>query len=164
MLLSTWEELLDKFHWEPLYMGSERVFGEFITAEWMLEAELYVSSCCPPSIPLYKTDIYSYLETPIIAVWLSSDKTQVTRWGNRDVYPIYMMFGNHSAKFRESPSGKKLVGYLPSDFKIPSEIPSKEYPVLRSWIWHRCMSFLLHSLDVCQSSGTLNTVSVVSFC
>lgn len=90
-----------------------------------------------------------------MAIWLSSDKTHVTQWSGRDVYPLYLMFGNHTSKFRHSIRGKKLVGYLPTEYSLPKDIPKAQHPNLHAWIWHQCCAFLMYSLDKCQQQGLL---------
>ncbi|KZT20962.1 hypothetical protein NEOLEDRAFT_1074287 [Neolentinus lepideus HHB14362 ss-1] len=52
----------------------------------------------------------------IIPVIISSDKTQVTLFGNKAAYPIYMTIGNLPKEIRRKPSrgGHVLLGYLPT--------------------------------------------------
>lgn len=52
----------------------------------------------------------------IIPVIVSSDKTQVTLFGNKTAYPIYMTIGNLPKEIRRKPSrgGHILLGYLPT--------------------------------------------------
>ncbi|EPQ54137.1 hypothetical protein GLOTRDRAFT_44196 [Gloeophyllum trabeum ATCC 11539] len=52
----------------------------------------------------------------IIPVIISTDKTQVTLFGNKSAYPIYMTIGNLPKEIRRKPSrgGHVLLGYLPT--------------------------------------------------
>ncbi|KAJ3537477.1 hypothetical protein NM688_g6681 [Phlebia brevispora] len=51
----------------------------------------------------------------IIPVIISSDKTQVTLFGNKSVYPVYLTIGNLPKDIRRKPSrqGHILLGYIP---------------------------------------------------
>ncbi len=100
----------------------------------------------------FQIHIWSIL-VPILAVWLSSDKTQVTKRYGRTVYPLYLLLGNHPSHIRRRITGKLVVGYLPTDIPCPSDILTADYTNLKFWIWHRCLRFFLYSLDKCQGTG-----------
>ncbi|KAJ7483045.1 hypothetical protein B0H11DRAFT_1689911, partial [Mycena galericulata] len=52
----------------------------------------------------------------IIPILLSSDKTQLTVFGNRSAYPVYMTIGNIPKEIRRKPSRQAyvLLAYLPT--------------------------------------------------
>ena len=56
----------------------------------------------------------------IIPIILSSDKTQITLFGGKSAYPVYMTIGNLPTEIRGKPSmnGQILLAYLPiANFK-----------------------------------------------
>jgi hypothetical protein len=54
-------------------------------------------------------------DVAVLQVMISSDKAQVTNFGQRAMYPIYMTLGNIHKNHRSSPISKaiRLLGYLP---------------------------------------------------
>lgn len=52
----------------------------------------------------------------VVPIILSSDKTQVTVFRNKSVYPVYMSLGNIPKEIRRKPSRRAyiLLGYLPT--------------------------------------------------
>ncbi|PIL28221.1 hypothetical protein GSI_09633 [Ganoderma sinense ZZ0214-1] len=52
----------------------------------------------------------------VIPVIISSDKTQLTQFGNKSTYPVYMTIGNLPKDIRSKPSrrGQILLAYLPT--------------------------------------------------
>ena len=52
----------------------------------------------------------------IVPVIISSDRTQVTQFGSKTVYPVYLTIGNLPKDIRQKPScrGQILLAYLPS--------------------------------------------------
>jgi hypothetical protein len=52
----------------------------------------------------------------IIPILLSSDKTQLTMFGSKTAYPVYMTIGNIPKEIRRKPSRRAyvLLAYLPT--------------------------------------------------
>ncbi|KAG2060507.1 hypothetical protein BDR06DRAFT_979334 [Suillus hirtellus] len=74
----------------------------------------------------------------IIPILLSLDKTQVTMFRNKSVYPIYMTIGNLPKEIRQQPSrnAQILVGYLPT---------MKLEHITNQAAWHCCLANLFHA-------------------
>ncbi|KAJ3996010.1 hypothetical protein F5050DRAFT_1799862 [Lentinula boryana] len=90
----------------------------------------------------------------LIPVFLSSDKTQVTLFRNKAVYPVYMTLGNIPKELRRKPSRHTyvLVGYLP--------VTSLEHiKNAASWrrslvnLFHTCMRTIVKLLEVAGATG-----------
>jgi len=52
----------------------------------------------------------------VVPVLLSSDRTQVTLFGSKTAYPVYLTIGNLPKDIRRKPShrGQILLAYLPT--------------------------------------------------
>ncbi|KAJ3993025.1 hypothetical protein F5050DRAFT_1578465 [Lentinula boryana] len=90
----------------------------------------------------------------VIPVLLSSDKTQVTLFRSKAVYPVYMTLGNIPKELRRKPSCRAyvLVGYLP--------VTSLEHiKNAASWrrslanLFHTCMWTIMKPLEVAGATG-----------
>ncbi|KAJ3526412.1 hypothetical protein NMY22_g10174 [Coprinellus aureogranulatus] len=60
------------------------------------------------------------LEIVVAALMLGSDTTQLSQFGRKDLWPVYLTFGNISKYFRGKPSSRCMehIAYLP---KLPDE-------------------------------------------
>ncbi|KAJ3740069.1 hypothetical protein DFH05DRAFT_1537576 [Lentinula detonsa] len=81
----------------------------------------------------------------IIPILLSSDKTQVTLFRNKTVYPVYMTIGNIPKELRRKPSCRAyiLVGYLPTT--------SLEH--IKTNLFHACMRNIVRPLEAVGATG-----------
>ena len=90
----------------------------------------------------------------IIPIIISSDKTQLTIWGGKQAYPVYLTIGNLPKALRRKPSfgGQLLLAYLPTDKleHITNESARKRM-VLN--VMHKCLKVILSPLEKAGKSG-----------
>ncbi|TFK53168.1 hypothetical protein OE88DRAFT_1626862 [Heliocybe sulcata] len=92
----------------------------------------------------------------IIPVILSSDKTQVTLFGNKSAYPIYMTIGNLPKEIRRKPSrgGHILLGYLPTTRLDHITNKAARRHTLAN-LFHSCVQRILSPLRAAGQNGLL---------
>ncbi|KAJ6540469.1 hypothetical protein B0H19DRAFT_1212980 [Mycena capillaripes] len=90
-------------------------------------------------------------QTPII---ISSDKTQLTVFGNKTAYPVYMTIGNIPKEIRRKPSrrGYVLLGYLPTS-RMKNIKNSAAHRRILANVFHACMSHILVPLKTVGPMG-----------
>ncbi|KAJ3559580.1 hypothetical protein NM688_g251 [Phlebia brevispora] len=90
----------------------------------------------------------------IIPIIISSDKTQVTLFRNKSVYPIYMTIGNLPKEIRRKPSrcGQILVGYLPTT-KLEQIKNDDERRRAVADLFHACVKKILEPLKSAGING-----------
>ncbi|KAJ7342729.1 hypothetical protein DFH08DRAFT_1011044 [Mycena albidolilacea] len=83
----------------------------------------------------------------IIPIIISSDKTQLTVFGNKTAYPIYMTIRNISKEIRRKPSrrGYILLGYPPTSCMKHVKNKAVRRRILAN-VFHACMSYMLEPL------------------
>ncbi|KAF7343824.1 hypothetical protein MSAN_01963600 [Mycena sanguinolenta] len=83
----------------------------------------------------------------IIPILLSSDKTQLTMFGNKTVYPVYMMIGNIPKEIRRKPSRRAyvLLAYLPTSRLGHIKNKAARRRTLAN-LFHACLSFITEPL------------------
>ncbi|KZT19755.1 hypothetical protein NEOLEDRAFT_1077268, partial [Neolentinus lepideus HHB14362 ss-1] len=90
----------------------------------------------------------------IVPVIISSDKTQVTLFGNKSAYPIYMTIGNLPKEIRRKPSrgGHVLLGYLPTTRldHIPNKAARRR---TLANLFHSCVRWILQPLKKAGQEG-----------
>ncbi|KAJ3501738.1 hypothetical protein NMY22_g18820 [Coprinellus aureogranulatus] len=90
----------------------------------------------------------------IVPIIISSDKTQLTTFRNKQAYPVYMTIGNLPKHIRRKPSrqGQILLAYLPTS-KL-DHIPNKaaRRRALAN-LFHTCLSFILEPLKTASVDG-----------
>ncbi|KAJ3792701.1 hypothetical protein GGU11DRAFT_818959 [Lentinula aff. detonsa] len=94
------------------------------------------------------------LQKGIIPVLLSSDKTQVTLFRNKAVYPVYMTLGNIPKELRRKPSRRAyvLVGYLPvTSLEHIKNAASRRRSLAN--LFHTCMRTIVKPLEVAGATG-----------
>jgi hypothetical protein len=86
----------------------------------------------------------------IIPILLSSDKTQLTMFGNKTAYPVYMTIGNIPKEIRRKPSRRayillaylsRKVGYLPTSRLGHIKNKASRRRTLAN-LFHICLSFI----------------------
>ncbi|KAF7342815.1 hypothetical protein MSAN_01997400 [Mycena sanguinolenta] len=75
----------------------------------------------------------------IIPIIISSDKTQLTVFGNKTAYPVYMTIGNIPKEIRRKPSHRAyvLLGYLPTSRMKNVKNKSARRRILAN-VFHAC--------------------------
>ncbi|KAL7279498.1 hypothetical protein ACG7TL_007345 [Trametes sanguinea] len=83
----------------------------------------------------------------VIPVIISSDKTQLTSFGNKTAYPVYMTLGNLPKDIRCKPShrGQILLAYLPTSRLQHITVKSSRRRTLGN-LFHACMTRVLSPL------------------
>ncbi|CDO69394.1 hypothetical protein BN946_scf185040.g7 [Trametes cinnabarina] len=87
----------------------------------------------------------------VVPIIISSDKTQLTVFGNKTAYPVYLTIGNLPKDIRRKPShrGQVLLAYLPtSNLEHITNQSSRRRTLLN--LFHACMRHILAPL---QSAG-----------
>ncbi|KAJ7269176.1 hypothetical protein C8J57DRAFT_1066810 [Mycena rebaudengoi] len=79
----------------------------------------------------------------IIPIILSSDKTQLTLFGNKSAYPVYMTIGNIPKEIRRKPSRRAyvLLAYLPTSRLMHIKNKASRRRTLAN-LFHVCMSHI----------------------
>ncbi|KAJ6492474.1 hypothetical protein C8R47DRAFT_430764 [Mycena vitilis] len=90
----------------------------------------------------------------IIPIIISSDKTQLTVFGNKTAYPVYMTIGNIPKEIRRKPSrrGYVLLGYLPTSRMKHVKNSAARRRILAN-VFHACMTYMLAPLKTAGVSG-----------
>ncbi|KAH9850541.1 hypothetical protein C2E23DRAFT_869966 [Lenzites betulinus] len=85
--------------------------------------------------------------TTIVPIIISSDKTQLTLFGSKVAYPVYMTIGNLPKEIRRKPSRRSqiLLAYLPTT-KLThiASLPARRRALTN--LYHACMSRILKPL------------------
>ncbi|KAJ3989298.1 hypothetical protein F5890DRAFT_1570502 [Lentinula detonsa] len=90
----------------------------------------------------------------VIPIILSSDKTQVTLFRNKAVYPVYMTLGNIPKELRRKPSRRAyvLLGYLPTTSLEHIKNAASRRCSLAN-LFHTCMRTILNPLEDAGTTG-----------
>ncbi|KAJ7467312.1 hypothetical protein B0H11DRAFT_2159568 [Mycena galericulata] len=90
----------------------------------------------------------------IIPIIISSDKTQLTVFGNKTAYPVYMTIGNIPKEIRRKPSrrGYVLLGYLPTSRMKNVKNKAARRRILGN-VFHACMAYILAPLKDAGMTG-----------
>ncbi|KAJ7709363.1 hypothetical protein B0H16DRAFT_1679153 [Mycena metata] len=88
-----------------------------------------------------------YPGATIVPIIISSDKTQLTVFGNKTAYPAYMTIGNIPKEIRRKPSrrGYVLLGYLPTSRMKNVKNKAARRRILGN-VFHACMTHILAPL------------------
>ncbi|KAJ3835033.1 hypothetical protein F5878DRAFT_653729 [Lentinula raphanica] len=92
----------------------------------------------------------------IIPIILSMDKTQVTVFHNKSVYPVYMSIGNIPKEIRRKPSccAYILLGYLPTTNLSHIQSPASRRRSIVN-LFHTCMRHILKPLETAGVTGVI---------
>ncbi|KAM6489611.1 hypothetical protein JOM56_014933 [Amanita muscaria] len=94
----------------------------------------------------------------IVPLILSSDRTQVTSFGSKTAYPVYLTIGNVPKVIRRKPSQRAqiLLAYLPTS-KLPSVAIRASQRRMIANLFHACLRRLLAPLDRLGIEGIIMT-------
>ncbi|KAJ7021153.1 hypothetical protein C8F04DRAFT_1195762 [Mycena alexandri] len=83
----------------------------------------------------------------IVPIIISSDKTQLTVFGNKTAYPVYMTLGNIPKEIRRKPSCRVyvLLAYLPTS-RMKHVLNHAARRRILANVFHACMSYILEPL------------------
>lgn len=83
----------------------------------------------------------------IVPIIISSDKTQLTVFGNKTAYPVYLTLGNLPKHIRRKPSrqGQILLAYLPTSKLEHIENKTGRRRALAN-LFHACLDYILEPL------------------
>ncbi|KZT18176.1 hypothetical protein NEOLEDRAFT_1103767 [Neolentinus lepideus HHB14362 ss-1] len=110
-----------------------RMYSDMHTGRWWWNTQKAIEKECPGAT--------------IVPVIISSDKTQITLFGNKSAYPIYMTIGNLPKEIRRKPSrgGHVLLGYLPTTRLDHISNKAARRRTLAN-LFHSCVRQILHPL------------------
>ncbi|TBU58884.1 hypothetical protein BD310DRAFT_850215 [Dichomitus squalens] len=110
-----------------------RIYFDLHTGKWWWETQAALEKRRPGAT--------------IIPIIISSDKTQLTLFGNRTAWPVYMTIGNLPKDVRRKPSrrGQILLAYLPSArLNHITNLAARRRA--HANLFHKCMSTILKPL------------------
>ncbi|PSR97382.1 hypothetical protein PHLCEN_2v4327 [Hermanssonia centrifuga] len=112
---------------------TKRLYHDMHTGNWWWAVQKSIEKLTPGATVM-----------PII---ISSDKTQVTLFGNKAAYPVYVTIGNLPKDIRSKPSqrGQVLLGYLPTA-KLEHITNKAARRRTLANLFHACMSRILEPL------------------
>ncbi|KAJ7939729.1 hypothetical protein B0H13DRAFT_1587024, partial [Mycena leptocephala] len=90
----------------------------------------------------------------IIPIIISSDKTQLTVFGNKTAYTVYITIGNIPIEIRRKPSrpGYVLLSYLPTSRMENAKNKAARRRILGN-TFHACMRYILAPLKDAGATG-----------
>ncbi|KAI0826680.1 hypothetical protein BC628DRAFT_1419162 [Trametes gibbosa] len=112
---------------------TSRVYFDVHTGKWWWETQKQIEKRMPG--------------TTILPVIISSDKTQLTVFGSKTAYPVYMTLGNLPKDIRRKPSrrGQILLAYLPTSRLEHIKNKAARRRTLAN-LFHACMAHVLAPL------------------
>ncbi|TFK86346.1 hypothetical protein K466DRAFT_576448 [Polyporus arcularius HHB13444] len=129
---------------------TKRVYFDMHTGRWWWDTQKALEKLKPGAT--------------IIPIIISSDKTQLTVFGSRTAYPVYLTIGNLPKDVRRKPSrrGQILLAYLPTSRLEHITNKAARRRVLAN-VFHKCMSTILkplvkagiHGIKIASGDGIL---------
>ncbi|EIW56974.1 uncharacterized protein TRAVEDRAFT_170977 [Trametes versicolor FP-101664 SS1] len=127
---------------------SVRVYFDVHTGKWWWETQKALEKRLPGAT--------------IVPIIISSDKTQLTTFGSKTAYPVYMTIGNLPKDVRRKPSrrGQILLAYLPSS-NLKHIVNKAARRRTLANLFHACMGHVLaplreagvHGIDIVSGDG-----------
>ncbi|TBU22628.1 hypothetical protein BD311DRAFT_782216 [Dichomitus squalens] len=119
-VLACMESLFSDPDFAPLLLLMTRVYFDMNTGKWWWSTQKQLERDRPGAT--------------IVPVIISSDKTQLTTFGNKTAYPVYMMIGNLPKDVCSKPScgGQILLAYLPTSCLLHIKNKAACHPPLAS--------------------------------
>ncbi|KAM6489569.1 hypothetical protein JOM56_014988 [Amanita muscaria] len=129
-------------HYKRLGNQWRRVFHDMHTGEWWWELQNILEARKPGAT--------------IAPLIISSDKTQITLFGNKTAYPVYLTIGNLPKSIRRKPSqrGQILLAYLPTSKLSSIAVQSSRRRMVVN-LFHACLRRLVKPLDQIGIDGVL---------
>ncbi|KIL54184.1 hypothetical protein M378DRAFT_93004 [Amanita muscaria Koide BX008] len=120
--------------------GKQRLFHEMNTGKWWWKMQEVLEAQKPGAT--------------LIPIILSSDRTQITRFGTKTAYPVYMTIGNIPKSTRRKPSRQAqiLIAYLP-DTKLKHITNKASRRRTLSNLFHSCIQHILSPLETLSVTG-----------
>jgi len=98
---------------------------------------------------------------------IASDRTQVTLFGNKSAYPVYLTIGNLPKEIRRKPSrhGQILLAYLPTTkLQLVTNQASRRRMIIN--LFHSCLHYILkpivkigiNGISMADGNGTVRRV------
>ncbi|KIL63907.1 hypothetical protein M378DRAFT_79020 [Amanita muscaria Koide BX008] len=124
--------------------GKQRIYHDMNTGKWWWKMQDILEAQKPGAT--------------VIPVILSSDRTQITRFGSKTAYPVYMTIGNIPKFFRRKPSYRAqiLIAYLPNT-KLKHITNKASRRRTLSNLFHSCMRRILSPLETISATGMVVT-------
>ncbi|KAH9911538.1 uncharacterized protein BXZ73DRAFT_93357 [Epithele typhae] len=127
-----------------------RVYFDMHTGKWWWETQKALDRIKPGGT--------------IIPIIISSDKTQLTVFGNKTAYPVYLTIGNLPKDIRRKPSrrGQILLAYLPTT-KLEHVSVKAARSRIQANLYHACLGQILkplrkagiHGINMASGDGIL---------
>ncbi|KAM6489556.1 hypothetical protein JOM56_014975 [Amanita muscaria] len=124
--------------------GTQRIYHEMNTGQWWWKMQEVLEARQPGAT--------------LIPIILSSDRTQITRFGSKTAYPVYMTIGNIPKFTRRKPSrqGQILITYLPNTkLKHLTNKASRRRTLMN--LFHSCLQRILSPLETISATGMVVT-------
>ncbi|KIL56888.1 hypothetical protein M378DRAFT_16692 [Amanita muscaria Koide BX008] len=124
--------------------GQQRIYHDMNTGKWWWKMQEVLEAQKPGAT--------------VIPIILSSDRTQITRFGTKTVYPVYMTIGNIPKFIRRKPSHRAqiLIAYLPNT-KLKHITNKASRRRTLSNLFHSCMRRILSPLETISVTGMIVT-------
>ncbi|KAJ4483962.1 hypothetical protein J3R30DRAFT_3839006 [Lentinula aciculospora] len=122
---------------------SEQLYHDMHTGSWWWSTQEKIDKKAGPG-------------RTVVPIILSSDKTQVTVFCNKSVYPVYMSIGNIPKEIRHKPSHRAyiLLGYLPTtNLSHIQNAASRRRSIAN--LFHTCMRHIVKPLESAGASGVV---------
>ncbi|KAF8327509.1 hypothetical protein F5887DRAFT_898748 [Amanita rubescens] len=140
-------------HYQRVGNKRIRVFHEMHTGSWWWNVQMVLEAHKPGA--------------SIVPIIISSDRTQVTVFGSRTAYPVYLTIGNLPKHIRKKPScaGQILLAYLPTTkLKLVTGQTSRRRMIMN--LFHSCLRRILaplvdpglHGVAMTDGQGTIRRV------
>ncbi|KAH9049439.1 hypothetical protein EDB84DRAFT_1666988 [Lactarius hengduanensis] len=117
-----------------------RVYNEMYTADWWWSVQTSLEARRPGAT--------------VIPLIISSDKTQLTLFRNKEAYPVYMGIGNIPKDVRRKPSryAQMLIGYIPTT-KLAGITNKAARRRAVANLFHSCMEKVLGPINAYGETG-----------
>ena len=146
-------------HYEKVGAHRCRIYHDMHTSNWWWEIQVCMIFFHYKSLPdnnLQATLEASKPGATVIPLLISTDCTQVTLFGNKTAYPLYLTIGNIPKDLRQKPScyAQILLVYLPTSYlkHITSDASQRR---MVSNLFHSCLRQILEPIRQASVKGVL---------